>query len=454
METRLLGVGSHGKSVFLGNYLIFILLFGIVQATFVVAIYDFLNRPNAFSAITSLKLYPTDAFILPLTALLVLFSFLDKRERQTNTSRRAILYVLWIIFCIDGIAVGLMYHNPFILTDTKNLLIRSLFAPLVFMLGTHAGLDKVLNKIVGLAMLPALFVGVNSFIHFMGRIPITDTSTSVWPGMAMLLPFSIALFLSLLRSQRGPAGLLAVGIFAFGCIADFWKPKVASLIICCAISLLLFLARIHNIGFKVKKIAKVALLALATAAALVVLMNISGYWIDFSNNLTRLISIDYLKNTAAIQDLSGNRFEIIKLGMGVWLREPYFGSGFGAPLSGYFLDYFTGAYIVREHIFPHNFGLQALYQLGVVGFGLLVLILALWIQQIIRTLKIMGKANDPYYLGILSFCITILAVSLFSEIIVSDALGYLFWVSMGLEAAYAYQFENGSMLSGATVAQR
>lgn len=117
-----------------------------------------------------------------------------------------------------------------------------------------------------------------------------------------------------------------------------------------------------------------------------------------------------------------------------WLSSPVtflFGNGFGSFSVGYGYEYPTWLFgEPTKSFYPHNFMLEALYELGVVGF--IPLILAL-LSPLRRFLRSQSPSLDAAGVNVLGFLLFMEISALLSG---SFAMNYMLYFALGLAAGY------------------
>jgi O-antigen ligase len=287
-------------------------------------------------------------------------------------------------------------------------------------------LGKIINASVviaiGLTLIRiAVLMGVNSL----------SIQASGWGAHALLFPYCILLMRFLLKEASFGKTLIPLLIISAGILQAFWKPVVFGFVLA---PLLTFFLPVHQDQAKIslwKKLRRMipAILLIVLFGALFLSTNYDYYY--------RVFRYEYLKEGFAVQDYSGNRFAIWGQVIDLWKKNPVFGSGFGSMLSGYLFTSGTGTYVYLDQIYVHNLLVQFLYQFGVVGLFIVLILFARWYALVGRIMQVAPTRWAGSYSGVVLFCILTIAISLIGEVLRYSSPAFLFWEAVGLEAAFA-----------------
>jgi hypothetical protein len=437
-SSTLINTLTYSRSSFIRFFIFLVLLSGLAEGILYGFFFPMVSeRKYLIFRITPYNLFPTDLFIFPLAVgVAFLTASLYKSHPKVRNGYIGFL-IAWVVICIQGILIGLYNGNVYLIGDVKNLALRSLFAPVLFIICSYINLNNTINKIIKIGSFFAIYIIIKNILSYIGINFESQLQPryylSVWPEMVMLFPYSLLVVKFLSGTQSRSADRLQLFLLALGCMSDFWKPNVAAFIICSFFAFVV-VATERKFGI-MKRFVRILFFVSITIIVLLAVIQLMGK----SDKVITLISTNYLKENATIADLSGGRFQIIGLALQKWQRAPILGTGFGDPISGSILDAGTGTYKEFIRVYPHNYMVQMLYQLGIVGTVIFVILTILWLRRFFKTQKTILGNEKIIYKGIGVFCLTIFTVSFFSETMTSEVIGLLFWCSVGMLASIEFR---------------
>jgi O-antigen ligase len=116
------------------------------------------------------------------------------------------------------------------------------------------------------------------------------------------------------------------------------------------------------------------------------------------------------------------------------IDEPLLGEGFGPPFSMFFGSRFYD--YSESRLLPHNSFLWILNRMGIIGFGIFLLLILKFYRSAIKAYKSMipGKSK-AYLLALLSCHVCISIFAFFNVVLEGPFMGIFFWIIMGLTMA-------------------
>jgi hypothetical protein len=422
------GVKKAGKyDGWLLLFLIAILLEGIFYEWLTPFI---INRESFFFRLTPFLLYPTDLYLFPLTLFLMLLAT-PRRGVSGGMSRFGLLLVWWCL-CIVGVIIGYFNHNPNLPADLRNLVVRPLISVAIYRLSLETNIARVLDRFIKFSILISLVLIIRRIEFFLG-VDISTLPMGGWGVHVLLLPYSLLLMQIGTGEKRKIQWLLGLVIIALGILQDFWKPVVVGFLLLHVIALaFLVQGRGKSVSRRSKQNISRIILGLVVIGMIFGLFFLSNaYYLD-------LFKVRYLKESASVRDLSGNRFQIWSHALTIWRENPILGTGFGRLMQGFITDQTLGEPIYVDIYYVHNISLQILYQLGIIAFLIYVMLLIRWYFLIHKTLKnIKSTYETGIYLGIVVFIIIVFYIAQIGESMNNAVAGVIFWTAMGFETALA-----------------
>jgi O-antigen ligase len=409
------------------NWLVFFVISAILEGVFFDVLTPYVtNRSLPIFRLTPFNLYPTDLFLLPLSLILALFA----RGKNDTMAKRGSLLVWWWIVCAMGVVVGVLNQTYYLSADIRNFMVRAMLAFSMFRLSLESNIVLVLDRIIRASVVIAAGLVMIRFAVLLGAGSLS-IQASGWGTHALLFPYCILIMRILSKEAPFRKSLPSLLIITAGILQAFWKPVVFGFILA---PLLTFLLPLYNRQVKVSALKKTerilpAVLLILLFGGLFLSTNYDYYF--------RMFRYSYLKEGFAIQDYSGNRFTIWAQVIDLWKQNPIFGSGFGSILRGYLFHSGTGTYIYMDQIYVHNLLLQFLYQFGIAGLCIVLVLCVRWYILMSRTMQLVPVMKAGSYAGIVLFCILTLTISFIGEALRYSPAGFLFWAALGLEAAFA-----------------
>lgn len=426
----MLKLSRYSKKNFFGNISYLFLFVGMIQGISYGALYPLISERKFFIfRLTPFNLFPTDLMIFPI-AIVIAFIAINQYKGfpKVKIGMTTFFFVFWLI-SIHGIIIGYSRSNEYLFGDLKNLFVRSLFAPLIYFVCRYVDVNKLKSKILNISTFLALFLVIRNFLALKGiyleSIIFDEYKQSIWPEMTMLFPYSLLLVKFFSGSQFTRMNKIQLIVITLSCFSDLWKPNVAAFLIC---TLITFIVSLNKKRGRKTTIARSISLAFLLLIFLLSLFFITGS----DSNVIQMIENTYLKRNAAVVDLSGGRFQIISMAIEKWYQFPIFGNGLGDTISGQFFDAGLGKFIFIDRIYPHNLPIQILFQLGLVGIVVMSLLVIVALKKYFSCMGLVLPYEMDNYLGLGAYCLTLLVISFFSEVITSEVTGYFFWISLGL----------------------
>lgn len=424
----------------LDGWLLFLLAAAILEGMFSDVLTPLItDRSIPILALTPFNLWPSDMLLLPLSLFLVVFT--ASRQRSARGSERGILLLTWWGVCMIGVLVGILNRNPYLPADIRNFAIRSIVAFTVYRLALNANLRRVFDAIISFSVVVAIVLIVRR-ISIFGGLDILSLPIGGWGTQCLLLPYGILLMQVLNGEKKFNAHILRILILAAGILQEFWKPVVIAFLLLHVIAFLIPLRSLPSVGklprtHPSSKWRLVVTLAMFGAVAYLFLLLFS----DAGDYYYSYFRYAYLKEGFAVPDLSGNRLQLWTMAIERWLTKPVFGTGFGELLQGWVRHAGDGQYQYFDMVYVHNLTLELLYLLGTVGFVAVIFIVVQWCKRVRWTMRLVPPGTVGAYQGLVLFCALNVLISQFGEALRYSSVGFLFWASLGLEAALAAQVQ-------------
>jgi O-antigen ligase len=416
------------------GWLVFILFGVMLEAGF----YDFLTpyvseRVFWIFKLTPFNLYPSDLFLFPLTVIFALLAGFSYRKIRIS-NRGSLLFVWWSV-CLLATIVGFSNDTPYLSADIRNYLVRSIVAPAIFVLAVRSNLERVLDGFFSLSVVLAVVLLVRRVALILG-VGFLSVPFGGWLTHVLLLPLAITLMRILVQEDDSAKGRFQLIIMSAGIIQEFWKPTMFGLFALFAIAFLVSASQRGSAPLALNESSGLKRIAglLTLIGILVAPLLLSD--LDFYLSKFRYA---YLKEGFAIQDLSGNRFQIWAQAIDLWRNNPILGTGFGELLQGYVLHAGSGQYLFYNQIYVHNIALQLLYQCGILGFLVAMILVFRWYFLVQKTIWRVPLGSRGIYLGLVVTCVVTFVILLIGEALRYPPAGFIFWAVLGLEAAMASQ---------------
>ena len=416
------------------SWIVIFLLAAILQGLFYTKILAMVASRNLpIFRLTSYYLLPTDLFFVPLAIFVSMFALMDSKWQKTHTNRGVYL-IVWFFICSLGIIVGIYYHNTDLFGDIREYLLRSILVWAFYFIGIRSNVSIALDRVINLSVVIASVLIFNNLLFLAGielsfATIIDVRHIHIWAEYALLFPYSLILSHVLMRPAK-PWVRIQLTILALGTFSNLWKPNVAAFLICTMLAIVISRTRKGIYDGVANYRGQIIMTIIVSILLLAGFIMVSGS----DNYVSNLILKTYLKQGFAIQDITGGRSSLARIAINGWLTHPILGNGFGARLAGDVLNSGLGKYVYMSAVDPHNLALQLLFHTGIVGVVVVLAIIIGWLQ---RVLKADQQDNSSYRIGLIVFILTVLITSLYGQMLQSEVAGYLFWASVGLEAAMA-----------------
>ncbi|MFW6116162.1 MAG: O-antigen ligase family protein [bacterium] len=344
-----------------------------------------------------------------------------------SAGRLSLLMGWWGIHLL-GLVIGVSNGNLGVMADIRTLILRPLMAVMVFFLVLLANISHLLRFIVRAGIALAAYLLVASLLRFGGpsRLPFSP----LYGGIPLLLPYIVVLSRIFANVGKEPAQLAMAVLIGLALVSTIAKPLVAGFLVCNVLFLLLVALvsrrRIIKMGAGVVFLLACAVLLVVAALA------ISGGLDGAISHVSRA----YFKQDAYVQDLTGGRTSIWKLGLQRWLERPVFGHGLGYLLSGEVLKPRLGQTSYVQVVGAHNYVIEMLYKLGGVGTVTLLLLWGSWVRSSLRGVR----SHDDrqllaFHLAFAVLVLGILTMSMYGSHVAHPVAGGLLWFAVGVEAA-------------------
>lgn len=331
------------------------------------------------------------------------------------------LYVAWLAICVLGLANGIADGNQYILTDIREMILRSLIVLGVYWLARKSNVQRVELLLIKAGVFVSMGVIVSTALSL--SLDGLNIFSPVYTELGLIFPYCAVL--SKLLGERRPGKLIVLSfvIMTMGMISNFAKPALGGVVISILLTALLHL-RVAKIG------------RLAGVAGVMVVSMVGFYLLTTETRWAAIrthYEIAFMKQDTATRDLSGGRFSIWKLGVEKLREDPFLGRGFGYALSGDVLEIQRGAWVYSENIYVHNIAFKLLILYGVVGVGFLLIFLLAWFRDVMRSSGQLGIERT----SILAALCSLLVMALYGEYLSNPISGTAIWVLFGMEAGLA-----------------
>lgn len=424
---------NHGRitELFILVCLIILILEGIFSSYLGAALEE---QRAWWTKITPWKLYPSELiFYNPIFIFVVVIILLKGRAGGYKTNRGIGLLIILMGLGITSSLHGLIAGAPgnLWLADLRQSVLGAFIVPLICVIAPRIRLNIILDRFCKIGVVLGLWNGIIGVNTFAGTIHDDSLLAASWRGEYVLLLVYVVLFTrALITGKKSLLSLLAV---SFGIIAPLHKPTIATFVLLNLIVAGLILFLVNNIS---RKVYLRAINMIIVIGVFVVLML---PWI-FSlgqGQAKAYFETKYLKLNTVDRDLSGRRFEIWKWGLDRWKEHPFFGIGFGFWVAspGTEGDIYTPI---------HNVLISWLYQTGIFGVSIILVITVLWLKRIMRFFKhclLYTLDNDWGLLGMFGWVLTMLATTGYGVYIGASHINFLLFVCIGfLSDAEAQHF--------------
>lgn len=369
-------------------------------------------------------IYATDLLLIPWLALVVMLVRSIVRLPSALNGRGRLLLGWWLIF-LYGSIVGALNGAPDLLGDVRGFMVRPIVAVAAYFIALQSDLKWVILRFIRIGVLIATILAISSLLQYIGggsNLGLDGT----YGGLALLAPYGL-LLASLMANKTDSRSLFGLGLLALGILAPLAKPIIGGFLI---LNLIAFLSR-PRLAVQSSGSAFRTLLLLGAVIGLLYVLLFSGGTSIAEDH----IRTAYLKEDAAVQDLSGSRLSIWQLGIKTWTESPLIGTGIGYMLQGETLNLTSGQYIYSAQIWTHNIAVQVLFQLGLIGTFLLLAISLKWLRVVFRESGLLSGSYQRMHYGVLVVALTYVLMALYGQFITQSISGFLLWIMLGLEPA-------------------
>jgi len=417
---------AHLRTKIVHGYIFLTIIVGWQIAALAISYLDLVDQ----SVITFVTI---GVFVLSIVPILMLFKLLVRTDLHP-LSVRWLLLLLWGSTWLIGFVHGFLNDTVNLLTDMRQFLLRPLVILAVYSIGSTIDFPKAIQWLFTVSFVISIISFLSGMLKFTGINLSSLIASGLYGELGLLLPYALALSKALSTSRRNSDNLWGfIFILALGIVAPLSKPAIGGFIICTVLCVI----TANSISKRLsKEIIKIVLFIILLACVLLATLSFTG-GADQAENYFRTA---YLKQNWETQDLSGTRFSIWRLAIETWLTNPISGLGMGYTLTGEVLNLYANKYVHSENFWTHNFVLQMLYQIGLFGAGLVIIGVLSWTVQARHVLANQTSSFKWIHQGFISFVLTIITMSLYGQFIDHPISGFMLWVVLGLEAAYATRF--------------
>lgn len=404
------------------------LLFGVeLQGIFFMCI-DKWVATSEFYSLLPYKLFPTDLFLLPI-AFCLCIPLLDKRIIRPDMLL-LLNYVTFFLIILMWIVLGFANHNPNVLADFRSFFLRPLLSIPFYVLASKASRERLETLFIRLNFALLILFSIVCFLSWM--LYFANLRPSQFGFLSMLPALSLFLIHFLYSRHISNKSVFFIFLFFILVMLSVIKSVVASLVICSLLTIFLDRGTAHKLRNNWVKIFIMSIILI-----FVILTIILAFPAISSSRAVDHVRTAYLKQNAAIRDLSGGRLQIWSLYLGRWNENPLLGNGFGWYASGDLVSHGTGQMKHFDIIYSHNIIVQLLGQMGTAGILLLLAVLSIWLRRRRRRAQSLVDASYRLHHAVSVAVLTLLIASLFGQYLTVATTGYLFWACMGLEAGLA-----------------
>lgn len=371
-------------------------------------------------------IFLTDLLLIPWLILVAMLVRSLVRLPLAGASRGKLLLAWWLVM-LYGAVVGTLNNTPDLFGDVRGLILRPAIAVAVYFIALQSNLKWVFSRFIGLGVLVAITLTAFSILRYsgVGSIPTLD---GTYGGLALLTPYGL-LLAKMMANETSSRSWVGLGWLALGALVPLAKPIVGGFLI---LNVIAFLSRPRLVERSSGSTIRTILLLGAVIGLIYVLMFSGG-----TGAAEDHIRSAYLKEDAAVQDLSGSRLSIWQLGINTWAESPLIGTGIGHMLQGETLSLVSGQYIFSAQIWTHNIAIQMLFQLGLIGILVLLTVFLKWLRAVFQKPMSSVDAFQWMHHGVIVVALTYVCMALYGQFITQSVSGFLLWTMLGLEAALA-----------------
>jgi len=381
--------------------------------------------------ITGVALAPSELYFLTVGGLIGVVIMLGGLGQ--SQSRTLGLWSFIGIWVIHGAATvhGILRGNFSWIPDVRWMIVPSVVVPWVVMLAHKVRYDVVLWRFVKIAA-PLAALNAARGMFFMtkgakiaGHVERRWSAGITFEGDLVLL---LAYIMVLARILTGKTkAIWLVLILAAGCVLSLSKISISCFIMATIFSVFLVIrmGRTHMGG----GVSKTALRLLLVGFSLAIVV-----W--FGANFRGGVGVRYLRERAFKVNVAKHKRNIATGRVGIWTQafdqfrsSPIVGLGIGTRLQG-------KKRIGPRSLLPyHNYYLRYLAQTGLIGFSVVAGAFLLWWSRSFRALKQEPSPERLWVrIGFIAYVMAIAFSGIYTEVLSSHAVSYLFWIVIAMEA--------------------
>lgn len=377
--------------------------------------------------LTRWNLFPSELlFYNPIFLLLCVIIIVKGRAWGYKTNRGIFLLLIIMGLGIAGALHGKLAGAPgnFWLADLRQSVLGAFIVPIIVILASSIRLSMVLGRFCKLCVILGIWNGMIGALTFAGVLEESSWMAVSWRGeYILILAYIILATRAIVVGKTAIFSLLAIG---FGIIVPFHKPTIATFVFANLFLITLTFLASKRLGAMVYlRSIKMIIFAAIFGAMLVPWIFTLGQGRGREYFETKYLK---LQNTAASRDLTGRRFEIWSWGIEEWKKNPVFGTGFG-----FWIQTDTAEGGIR-YVPVHNLLVSWLYQLGLVGLSIAVIVMLVWIFRMVHYFKFCDLSDIGNYwnlLGVFGWVLTMTWANLYGVVIGSIHLQLFFFMCIG-----------------------
>ena len=379
------------------------------------------GRSSWWSTLTPYMLYPSELVFYGPILLISLLVVIRGRRWGYKTSRGIWLLVpFWILGGLQAM------HGKFAgapgnawLADLRQMVLMSIFVPTFCVLAPKVRMWKLVERFYRIGLILALYNGTMGLLMLTGLMDRTSEYAPFFNGDYVLtMMFVFVLIRSIILNKRS---LLSLVVLTYGIVTPLNKPALAVFafaVFAVFLAIWLFRKRFETVVYK-KAVKMLFALAVLFAVYVLWLGTVGGgaakQWLA-----ERFLKV---RVAGAERDISAGRFAAYQWGIDQWKQYPIFGTGFGIQIV-----HFTNENkVVTMPV--HNTPITILYQTGLTGFLLCLVIFLIWLRRMYNYFQECTDVMEMWpLLGMFAWSMTMVFSTLLGQTLGINNVGFLFWM--------------------------
>ena len=403
--------------------------FGMMLITFECLFYNKLNLLIKELGLP-VFLWPSEIWFICVGGLLFMFHVKNRGMRlQIKDSKPIIVVVL--VFLI-ALIHGLLRQNHFVLSEFREIGFGAFALPIVILLSPYYDLNK------GYKYFYIFFTSISTLFFLIAILEskrLSVSSSLLSNAFTLFLFFALPFFI-LSNSFRYKRTLLSLFILSIAILVNFSKLSIANFLFTLTVSLLCFIYISPKAGFlklsKMKIILAFKILSLLFSCLFMLFL----YDRATDGIIQKAVLMNFLKLRPSAEgelyfgDSSGGRLAIWKESLNLWLERPLTGHGLGKTVKVY-----SAGWVEKSQL--HNYFLQMLQNIGLIGMLIVVSCFGYWLMRIFTKIKMTYHIKEKIVMYSLSiFIMTVLFNGLYGHSLSYPPISILFWVCIGFLSSF------------------